>query len=165
MATDLPDLDGLIDEKIGQLIKTHFDGREPANIPHLAPEEPPQKEMAPEGRVMVQFFDGKTTKSKKKSSWFGQGKSEDSDHRLWESWVLHVKCLPLASEGSGNEIAMSKGSFEDNLHKIIDIVDTHKEHIPPITSLESSPFPYTIDVDHQYEASESWGNYIKKILD
>lgn len=135
------------------------------------------------GQVMIQFFDENIPKSKKKTSWFGQGKSDDSSHlKLWESWIIHIKCLPVANETTTTttqvdqqNISISIESFENNLNKIIDIADAHKDHIPPITSLESAPFPYTIDVDHDgssttattYESSgnESWGNYIRKILD
>lgn len=162
MASNLPDLDALIDEKIDLVIKRDFDFSQSLD-PKL-------------GQVMVQFFDGKA-KSKRKTSWFG-GKEDPENFKLWESWIVHIKCLPTASDPatgatagtSSGTISLSVESFETNLNKIIDIADTHKEHIPPITSLDSSPFPYTIEVDHKpgaYESSgnEGWGDYIRKILD
>ena len=35
-------------------------------------------------------------------------------------------------------------NFANNLTRIYDIADKFKEHIPPITSLDSAPFPYKI---------------------
>jgi autophagy-related protein 101 len=38
--------------------------------------------------------------------------------------------------------------------KIVTNVNTHRDHIPPITSTDANPFPYTISVN-QKEAG--WG--------
>ncbi|CUM52484.1 unnamed protein product [Debaryomyces tyrocola] len=185
MTSDLPDLDSLIDEKINQLIKKKFDDNTVQN----------QEQKPKMGQVVIQFLDKKVTKSKKKTGWFGQGKSSDSeDLKLWESWTINVKCLPIIRESGRDKqvsektpgpikvtdkesyeqnIAISINSFENNMRKIIDIADSQKDYIPPITSLDSSPFPYSIDVERKapdnmnYTAGEdeSWGNYIKKMLD
>ena len=64
-------------------------------------------------------------------------------------------------------------NFANNLTRIYDIADKFKEHIPPITSLDSAPFPYKIIIpekksDHNrdyHTGEEGWGTYIKKILD
>ncbi|CUM64978.1 uncharacterized protein PRCAT00002596001 [Priceomyces carsonii] len=179
MADDQPDLDSLMDEKISYLIKNEFNVLETEKTSH----------------VIIQFLDKRVTKSKKKSSWFGQGKLENAeDLKLWESWIIVVRCLPLEDESRSSPSSLSSStnghilathnsnektntdisieSFESNLLKIIDIVDTHKDHIPPITSLESSPFPYTIEVERRApnrtyltNDDESWGKYIKKMLD
>ena len=86
MASDLPNLDSLIDEKINQLIKKKFDDNTIQN----------QEQKARMGQVIIKFLDKKVTKSKKKTGWFGQGKSSDSeDLKLWESWTINVKCLPI----------------------------------------------------------------------
>lgn len=189
MTSDLPDLDSLIDEKINQLIKKKFDDNT------IQKPEQNQEQKAKMGQVVVQFLDKKVTKSKKKTGWFGQGKSSDSeDLKLWESWTINVKCLPLIKESREDKqvseatsgpikvtdkeiyeqnVAISINSFENNMRKIIDIADSRKDYIPPITSLDSSPFPYSIDVERKapdnmnYTAGEdeSWGNYIKKMLD
>lgn len=160
MANNLPDLDSKIDERINQLIKTEFNN---ANIDA-------------NGNVIIQFFD-KNVKSKK-SGWFSQGKR--ADLLLWESWVIDVKCLAISNQKSAEDsgvlasnIKLSTKSFEDNISKIGEIVDTHKSHIPPITSLDSSPFPHEIyinkkEADMNYTTSkeeEGWGKYIKKMLD
>ncbi|EGV65071.1 hypothetical protein PSN45_004958 [Yamadazyma tenuis] len=173
VASDLPDLDSLVDEKIDQLIRMGFSFNNTDLISPLNAE-------VKYGVVTVRFLDLPTTKSKKKTGWFGQGKSDDEvDLKLWESWIIQIKCLPVLSESSSDKklhqadhhldpnVAASVSSFEDNLLKIIDIADSHKDHIPPITSLESAPFPYVINVElleRKPSEDESWGSYIKKIL-
>ncbi|CUM48641.1 uncharacterized protein AC631_05395 [Debaryomyces fabryi] len=189
MTSDLPDLDSLIDERINQLIKKKFDDA------IVQKSEDNQEQKAKMGQVVIQFLDKQVTKSKKKTGWFGQGKSSDSeDLKPWESWIINVKCLPIIKESGGENrglekssgstkdthkriyeqnVAISINSFENNMRKIIDIADSQKDYIPPITSLDSSPFPYSIDVERKapenmnYTAGddEGWGNYIKKMLD
>lgn len=178
---DLPDLDSLIDERINRLIKKRFD--------NSTIEKQDDYTM---GLVVVEFLDKRVTKPKKKTGWFGQGKSsETEDLKLWECWIINVKCLSISKTESpkqrlGNSMGLTQekevpnhnistsiDSFENNLRKVIDIADNHKDHIPPITSLESSPFPYTIDVDRKVSSDmnystgedDSWGGYIKKMLD
>ncbi|ODV80208.1 uncharacterized protein CANTADRAFT_89783 [Suhomyces tanzawaensis NRRL Y-17324] len=168
MAENLPELDTLIDEKVNQLIKLQFDTSN-QGVSH--------------GHVIVQFLDKKAGKSKR-TGWFGKSETSD-DLKLWESWIVSVECLPMATSDHGGDggpclnpqdknrnIEVSIQSFEENLHKIFTIVDSHKDHIPPITSLESLPFPYTIDVERNLsklnyatEGNDSWGGYIKKMLD
>ncbi|EGW32264.1 uncharacterized protein SPAPADRAFT_138327 [Spathaspora passalidarum NRRL Y-27907] len=185
IAVNLPDLDSLIDERINQLVKSNFDRRLPSK-----------------GVVNIQFLD-KDGHIKKKTGWFG-GKvdTQTSDNlKAWESWIINVECLPIDERPTetsspqtdqppathprdnnySTNMVKSIKSFELNLIKIIDSVDRHKQHIPPITTLESSPFPYKISVLEAEtvtatgsEASsssvrteqidESWGDYIKKML-
>lgn len=133
--------------------------------------------------MTVRFYDKKVTKSKKKIGWFGQGRSSETDDvNPWETWVIKVKLLPVPeakndSRSDKKECSLmeenqniTSASFHSTLRKIIDICDSHKDHIPPITSSESSPFPYSIGVSNEDSGSspyeqESWGKYIKKILD
>ena len=142
MAEGLPELDGMMDEKINELVKS------------LKPETSTRLPT-----IVVLFLDKDPFKSKKKSGWFGQTKSHED-----------LKMEP-------QDLKVSSQSFESTLTKIIDYVDTNKHHIPPITSLESCPFPYTIEVwpngdqestdPHQppHHPDDTWGNYIKKMLD
>lgn len=165
-ASDLPELDSLIDEKINQLIHDKF------NYFHRDMIEQLNSDDVKYGQLSIQFFDN-NPQVKKKTGWFGQGK--DHNAKVWESWIIQVKCIPMAhTESSANSInsdenvLISIKSFEANLNKINDIADTHKDHIPPITSLESSPFPYSIDLESKLDYNvedQSWGGYIRKILD
>ena len=36
--------------------------------------------------------------------------------------------------------------------KCVTLANTHKDHIPPITTTESNPFPYQISINPQKEA-------------
>lgn len=178
IAESMTSLDTLIDEKIHHLIKNVFNGNVTAPLGN--------SRNVKSGQIKIQLYELRVKKSKK-TGWFGQVKSEDEEKRLWESWVINVKCYPVDEGGPGNvetggkltddrsstksePMAMSIASFKENLNNIIDIADTHKDHIPPITSLDSLPFPYTIIVsDTQVHSTateeESWGTLIKKMLD
>ena len=187
MAADQPFLDSLIDEKIDLLIKSRLD-KGNANTKHREDQE----KGTTYGQIVIQFLGKMVRKSKKKSGWFGQIKSSEADDlQPWEIWTINVKCLPLPKVGSiittagtgkesqltedhvdeahTNNVQVSTRSFEECVFKTINIADSHKDHIPPITSLDNMPFPYTIDIEHTTppaeEQDESWGKYIKKILD
>lgn len=41
--------------------------------------------------------------------------------------------------------------------KIITSVNTHKDHIPPITTTETNPFPYSITVNQKEPSSGGGG--------
>lgn len=185
MAADQPFLDSLIDEKIDLLIKSKLDQGNGTYGER-------QENIATYGHIVVQFLGKMVRKSRKKSGWFGQVKSSEADDlQPWEIWMINVKCLPLPKVGSfittagtgqkspltedhvdeahANNVEESTKSFEECVFKIIGIADSHKDHIPPITSLDNMPFPYTIDIERttelHEEQDESWGKYIKKILD
>ncbi|KAI5957980.1 hypothetical protein KGF57_002788 [Candida theae] len=166
--TNLPDLDSLIDEKTTTFIRTCIEGKAlPAN-----------------GTITVQFWN-KSNGKRKSSGWFGR-EYESDDLEAWETWRINIESLPIEERPSMNRpkstslessraVTVSMKSFEESLTKIYDFVDNHKEHVPPITSLESSPFPYTIKIEQDRRRStgekrhsdgdEGWGSYIKKILD
>ncbi len=162
LASNLPDLDSLIDEKINKLIHSL--------------KEPPNR-----GKIEIQFLGKSNTSSgnknnnKKKSGWFSNSTYiEKEELKTWEVWRIEIEVLPL--DQTNKNINTSIRSFEGNMGKIYDIIDKYKEHIPPITSLDSAPFPYRILIPslsgstsdkstQTLEGEEGWGTYIKKILD
>lgn len=167
LAMNLPDLDSLIEEKVTIFIRTCVEG----------------KPLPAKGTITIQFLN-KSNGKRKTSGWFGRDYESD-DLKAWETWRINIESLPI-EEGSSihrpkhtglessRAVAKSMKSFEDALMKIYDFVDRHRDHIPPITSLESSPFPYTIKIDEDRgsgiekphsDGDEGWGSYIKKILD
>lgn len=165
MAADMPDLDSLIDHKIDQLIKKDF-----------------TLNKSSVGQIVVLFLHKSPSKTKKKSGWFGHVRDDESEEAAaWETWILNVNCLPMSTEVVFGDISLNSAerllqlsllSFEDNLLQIMDLVDKHKDHIPPIMTLDVSPFPYKIEIDPGVETKqppspndESWGRYIKKMLD
>lgn len=161
MAVGLPDLDSLIDQKIDQLIKKDFG--------------PPHAAAAPSvGQLVVAFLD--KNKLKKKSGWFGHSKDDAKDLVRWELWIINVNCFPVAlakpdkANTSERLLQLSLASFEDNLLEIMTHVDKNKAHIPPILTLDVSPFPYEIEIDPvgappPAADDESWRHYVERIMD
>lgn len=146
MAAECPDVDSLIDHKIDLLIKQCFTSSHHPPIPTY-------------GQVIVLFAHKDPSRTKKKSGWFGHVKELASeDMQIWEKWILNVNCLPISgetgdiSEGDGimnnaeRLLHLSAASFESNLLRILDIVDKHRSHVPPILTLDVAPFPYEITI-------------------
>ena len=50
-------------------------------------------------------------------------------------------------------------TLQENAFKVVTIVNREKEHIPPITTSEANPFPYSIDINPKVEG---WGRGIGK---
>lgn len=169
LAANMADLDSLIDTKIDDLIKKDFGPAANSNESRV-------------GQLVVQFYDGNASKAKKRSGWFGQVASDKPD-LVWESWTINVNCLPMnsADQNIPGDQSLNPAerllqllllSFENALVEVMDIVDQHKQHIPPIMTLDVLPFPYEIKIDPSLETDkppaaddESWGHYIKKIID
>ncbi|KAF2158174.1 DUF1649-domain-containing protein [Myriangium duriaei CBS 260.36] len=99
------------------------------------------------GQVVVQFME-----KKRRKGWFG-GKADDE--LVWESWVLDVT---LATPRTDTEVVKARRAMENSLQrtalKIINIVNRDRNHIPPITTNETNPFPYQILVNPK---NEGWG--------
>lgn len=165
VAADSPDIDFLIDQTIDRLIKECL-----TSLGHTP--------MC--GQVNVLFSVKDPSKPKKKSGWFGHVKELASkDMPVWEKWTVNVNCLSISgdtdtlSDGDGimnraeRLLHLSATSFESNLLRIIELVDKHKSHVPPILSLDVAPFPYTISVSSADKRpdDETWGDFIKKIMD
>ncbi|CAI5757051.1 unnamed protein product [Candida verbasci] len=193
MASNLPDLDSLIDDKISKFLQ--YIDRNPittsnGNIKHTINIEFYNTKDKPATTTTTTTATTTTTtgSSRRKSSgWFG-GSSRKDDKQLdrsncWEIWLINVEILPMnkitplphpinTNYQLSPNIEKSRNSFESNLLKIYDLVDEYKDHIPPITSLDSAPFPYEININDKQRVStvegnpdDSWGTYIKKILD
>lgn len=160
IATDVPELEQLIDQKIDILTKKFF------SLTHMT--EPTS------GKLQVVFY-YQTPKTKRKSSWFSHKDTQAPENIAWERWLINVECLlssqPDHKPSPGSPTDLSRHSFEQNMLQIMDYVGNQKDHIPPITTLDVSPFPYEIVVgssEHSQAHShddETWGNYIKKMLD
>jgi autophagy-related protein 101 len=73
----------------------------------------------------------------------------------WDAFVVLWKIEGQVAN-SATERAKVRKAMESTLlatvMKIVTYVNTHKDHIPPITTTESNPFPYQIHVN-QKEAS------------
>ncbi|QEL59674.1 hypothetical protein CJJ09_001756 [Candidozyma auris] len=145
VASNLPDVDSLFDQKIDQLIKKDFGSADSLRQPKV-------------GQLLISFHKN-PSKIKKKSSWFGHLKDDVSQETtVWESWRINVNCRPVPPE--------SLSADTSSVH------DRGQRSYSPITTLDVSPFPYEIEIDPKSPKKpppppddESWGNYIKKMLD
>ncbi|KAF2866508.1 autophagy-related protein [Massariosphaeria phaeospora] len=97
------------------------------------------------GQLVVQFFE----KRRRKTYFFAKA---DEDV-CWEQWTLDVTLATPRTESVRR--AMTK-SLEKAAHKIISIVNRDKDHIPPITTTDANPFPYSVVVNPKPTA-DTWG--------
>ncbi|KAL6910534.1 DUF1649 domain-containing protein [Trichoderma evansii] len=91
------------------------------------------------GQITVQFFD-----QKRRKPWPSLGVEEV----CWETWTIKVT---VAEPRTENERAKVRRAMEQTLFttamKIVTFVNTHRDHIPPITAQGGNPFPYKINVE------------------
>ncbi|UKZ80721.1 hypothetical protein TrVFT333_008484 [Trichoderma virens FT-333] len=103
------------------------------------------------GQITVQFFE-----RKRKKAWLvGRGDEEV----CWETWTIKVT---VAEPRTENERAKVRRAMEQTLFatamKIVTFVNTHKDHIPPITTQGGNPFPYKINLESK---ETSWVSRIR----
>ncbi|KAL1862488.1 hypothetical protein Daus18300_008585 [Diaporthe australafricana] len=93
------------------------------------------------GQVSVQFME----KTRRRKMWY-----KGDEEVCWESWTIRVT---VAEPRTENERAKVRRAMETTLlttvMKIITSVNSFKDHIPPITTTETNPFPYTITVNQK----------------
>ncbi|KAI0115910.1 hypothetical protein GGR51DRAFT_555786 [Nemania sp. FL0031] len=94
------------------------------------------------GNISIQFFE-----KKRRKAWF-MGVGGGDEEVCWESWTVKVT---VAEPRTESERAKVRRAMEQTLlaaaMKIVTYVNTHKDHIPPITTSETNPFPYQINVN------------------
>ncbi|KAJ1908585.1 hypothetical protein IWQ60_011640 [Tieghemiomyces parasiticus] len=75
-----------------------------------------------------------------KKAWFGK-----QDDASWEKWVISITPRAVQNE---REYQHLKPGFEaqllESLHTVIRITGEYKDHIPPITSQSTNPFPFQV---------------------
>ncbi|KAF7550031.1 hypothetical protein G7046_g8153 [Stylonectria norvegica] len=93
------------------------------------------------GQMVVQFFE-----KRRRKAWLSRGDEEV----CWESWTLKVT---VAEPRTESERAKVRRAMEQTLHttamKIVTFCNTHVDHIPPITTQGTNPFPYKINLDQK----------------
>ena len=108
---------------------------------------PPYSAKAGRGTLVVQFLE-----RKRRKGWFVAKADEET---VWENWIIEVV---LTSARSEPEAARNRRQMEKNLQKavmrIVELVNKERNHIPPITTNESNPFPYQILVNPK---TDGWG--------
>ncbi|KAL6868042.1 DUF1649 domain-containing protein [Trichoderma novae-zelandiae] len=102
------------------------------------------------GQITVQFFE-----RKRRKAWLTRGDEEV----CWETWTIKVT---VAEPRTENERAKVRRAMEQTLFatamKIVTFVNTHKDHIPPITTQGGNPFPYKINLESK---ETSWVSRIR----
>jgi len=100
-------------------------------------------------QLAVQFFE----KKRRKAYFFGKAEEEV----CWEQWMLDVTIATPRTESDALKVrrAMAK-SLQKAAFKILTIANKHKDHIPPITTTDTNPFPYHIVLNPKPTAVEPW---------
>ncbi|EFX02711.1 duf1649 domain containing protein [Grosmannia clavigera kw1407] len=95
------------------------------------------------GQISVQFFE-----KRRRKAWYVMRGGEEEV--CWESWTVKVT---VAEPRTESERAKVRQAMESTLlaavMKIVTSVNAHKDHIPPITTADSNPFPYQINVNQK----------------
>lgn len=116
------------------------------------------------GQLAVQFFE-----KRRRKAWLSRG----DDDICWESWTVKVTVAEPCTEGGTPsappspvpespltararrlpERAKVRRAMEQTLlttaMKIVTFANSHKDHIPPITTQGGNPFPFKINLDHK----------------
>ncbi|KAL7626559.1 hypothetical protein AAE478_003331 [Parahypoxylon ruwenzoriense] len=98
------------------------------------------------GNIQVQFFE-----KKRRKAWYMRAAYGGGDEEVcWECWTVKVT---VAEPRTDSERAKVRKAMEQTLlttvMKIVTFVNSHKDHIPPITTSETNPFPYQINVNRK----------------
>lgn len=129
------DIDTLIETKATTFVRS-LDN--PSN--QLSPQYNP-KSLGPSRGTLVTHF----LERKRRKGWFIAKADEET---IWETWILDVTLTAARSEP---EAARNRRVMETSLQKaamrVIELVNKEKDHIPPITTNDSNPFPYQILVN------------------
>lgn len=134
------DIETLVETKTASLVRA-LDTASTQQSPQYNPK-------AGRGTIVVQFLERK----RRKAGWFGVKGEEET---VWENWIIEVT---LTSARSETEAARNKRAMERSLQKaamkIVTLVNDERNHIPPITTNETNPFPYQILVNPR---NDGWG--------
>ena len=150
-----PELETLIDTRVYQLVR------------QLSSTTSPNSSVR--GQIGIQFFEKRRRKAGGLGWFTGGGKAEEEI--CWEIWRLEVTlATPKTETGElGTRASWEAGlegctdprcwtertkvtkamemTLQKTAMKIVGIVNQHKEHIPPITTSETNPFPYQINLN------------------
>ena len=133
------DIESLIEQRTNTFIR-QLDSASTQQSPQYQPK-------AGRGQLVLQFLE-----KKRRKGWFVAKADEET---VWENWVIEVT---LTSARSEPEAIRNRRQMEKQLQaaamKIVKTVNRERNHIPPITSNDSNPFPYQILVNPK---SDSWG--------
>ncbi|KOC07687.1 hypothetical protein AFLA70_15g004750 [Aspergillus flavus AF70] len=137
------DLETLIESRISALVRQHSSSAASAH----------EGGGGVRSRIAVEFYEKKRRRS---GIWFGGLAGKGEEEVCWEVWNLDVT---IATPRTESERAKVRKAMENMLQKaalkILAVVNREKDHIPPITTSDSNPFPYRIVLNPR---SDGWQN-------
>ncbi|KAJ5689543.1 hypothetical protein N7462_003935 [Penicillium macrosclerotiorum] len=105
------------------------------------------------GRIAVEFYEKKRRRT---GLWFGGLAGKGEEEVCWEIWTLDVTIATPRTESERAKVRKAMANMlQKAALKIMNVVNRDKDHIPPITTSESNPFPYRIVVNPR---ADGWGN-------
>lgn len=108
------------------------------------------------GEIGLQFFEQRV----KRATWFGRAQED----RCWEQWIISVAIVNAKSDTERESLnKKTEKQLREIFLSIVSTVNEHKDHIPPITTTDSTPFPFEIVVPGTSQG-EGWGTVFKKML-
>ncbi|KAH1306829.1 hypothetical protein KXX11_005939 [Aspergillus fumigatus] len=141
-AIDDAELETLIESRISALVRQHTS----ATSTH-------EGGGGVRGRIAVEFYE---KKRKRSGVWCSGLAGKGEEEVCWEVWNLDVT---IATPRTESERAKVRKAMENMLQKaalkILAVVNRDKDHIPPITTSDSNPFPYRIVLNPR---SDGWQN-------
>jgi len=130
------DIEELIETKATALVRS----LDTSSSTYASPQYNPKTNGTGRGTVAVKFLE-----KKRRKGWFIAKADEET---VWETWTIDVT---LTSARGELEAARNRSAMESSLQeaaiKVVTIVNQERQHIPPITTSESNPFPYQISVN------------------
>ncbi|EXJ71880.1 uncharacterized protein A1O5_04381 [Cladophialophora psammophila CBS 110553] len=112
------------------------------------------------GEIVVRFYDRKRRRTGITTGWLGRlgGGGQTEEEVCWEEWCVQVIVARPRSEADRIKVRRAmESSLQKTAMKIVAIVNTDKDHIPPITTSEQNPFPYRIFVNPKQQESAERG--------
>lgn len=113
-------------------------------------QSPQYQPKAGRGQLVLQYLE-----KKRRKGWFVAKADEET---VWENWVIDVT---LTSARSEPEAMRNRRHMEKQLQTaamtVVKTVNRDRNHIPPITTNDSNPFPYQILINPK---TDSWGQKI-----
>ncbi|KAL2865673.1 autophagy-related protein 101 [Aspergillus lucknowensis] len=143
------DLETLIDSRISSLVRQHSS----TSGAHESGGSSTTGGGGVRGRIAVEFYEKKRRRS---GMWFAGLAGKAEEEVCWEVWNLDVT---IATPRTESERAKVRRATENMLQKaalkILTVVNRDKDHIPPITTSDSNPFPYRIVLNPR---TDGWQN-------
>lgn len=131
-----PELETLIETRISQLYRQLSATNSPSS--------------GVRGQLGVQYFEKRRRKGGG-LGWFSSG-AKVEEEVCWEIWRLEVTLAMPKTETERMKVAKAMEiTLQKAVLRIVTIVNQHKDHIPPITTSETNPFPYRIQLNPRIE--------------